>query len=88
MCKTFNSMSNFQKFIWLFSNENANVLRGLLSLYMTVIVRDWNYYEESEYLELTISSWRVPCIVCSRDAWVLQNSTRGSPGLGCPGSAT
>ena len=27
MCKNFTSMSNFQKIIWLFSNENANVLR-------------------------------------------------------------
>ena len=27
MCKNFTSMSNFKKFIWLFSNENANVLR-------------------------------------------------------------
>ena len=31
----------------------------LLSLYMTVTVRDLNYYQESEYLELTISSWKV-----------------------------
>ena len=27
ICKNFTSMSNFQKFVWLFSNENANVLR-------------------------------------------------------------
>ena len=35
MCKNFTSMSNFRKCIWLLSNENANVLRCLLSLYTT-----------------------------------------------------
>ena len=62
-------MSNFQKFIWLFSNENANVLRVFAQF-----ERDRNCYQESEYLELTISSWKVGflayIVVCSRAAWV------------------
>ena len=59
MCKNFTSMSNFQKFIWLFSNENANVLRVFVQFVYDCYVRDLNYYQESEYLELTVSSWKV-----------------------------
>ena len=59
MCKNFTSMSNFRKFIWLFSNENAIVLRVFAQFVYGCYVRDLNCYQESEYLELTISSWKV-----------------------------
>ena len=58
MCKKITYMSNFSFYDCLVM-KMLMCWECFLSLYMTVIVRDLNYYQESEYLEFTISSWKV-----------------------------